>query len=289
MAKLTPLEQVLHQQFSEYGQNAREWTRKCILLLPEIDRLKIWRKKKFSSIYEYAAKLAGMSRYTVDEALRVLQKIADKPALLDLVKEKGLYRVKPVANLVTEENQSFWAEKIKSMSKHTLTTYVKDYRVEFRPGPESLSEKVVLELRPELAKQLKEIQKRSDFEEILEKVLKEAAAREKIEQPSPVQSNSRYIPKAIVEYVDNRTSSLCSYPSCKRPATSLHHTQRFALEKVHDPGRLRPLCTAHERIAHLGLIENEDQATKNWRLRTSPDKTDPKFYIDSMVAHFRPT
>lgn len=289
MAKLTSLEKTLHQQFSEYGQNAREWTRKCILLLPEIDRLQIWRKRKFSSIYEYAAKLAGMNRYTVDEALRVLKKIENKPALLDLVREKGLYRVKPVANLVTEENQSFWVDKIKSMSKHTLATYVKDYRVEIRPGPEPLSEKVVLELRPELAKQIKEVQKRSDFEEILEKVLKEAIEREKNEQPSPVQNNSRYIPKTIVEYVENRTSGQCSYPSCKRPATSLHHTQRFALEKVHDPARLRPLCTAHERIAHLGLIGNEDQATKNWRLRTTPDKTDPKFYIDSMVALFRPT
>lgn len=289
MARLTPLEQVLHQQFSEYGQNAREWTRKCILLLPEIDRRQIWRKKKFSSIYEYAAKMAGMSRYTVDEALRVLQKIADKPALLDLVREKGLNRVKPIATLATTENQNFWAEKIQSMGKTALETYVKDYRSEILPRKDSLSEKVVLELRPELAKQLKEIQKRSDFEEILEKVLHEVASRETSEQPSPIQSDSRYIPKAIFEYVDNRTSGLCSYPSCKRHATSLHHTQRFALEKVHDPARLRPLCTAHERIAHLGLIENEDQATKNWHLRKEADKSNPKFYIDSLVAHFRPT
>ena len=289
MAILTPLEQVLHQQFSEYGQNAREWTRKCILLLPKIDRLKIWRKKKFSSIYEYAAKLAGMSRYTVDEALRVLKKIEDKPALLDLVREKGINRVKPIATLATTEDQEFWAEKIQSMGKTALETYVKDYRSELLPRKDSLSEKVVLELRPELAKQLKEIQKRSDFEEILEKVVKEAIAREKIEQPSPVQNNSRYIPKAIAEYVGNRTSGLCSYPGCKKAATSLHHTQRFALEKVHDPMRLRPLCTGHERIAHLGLIENEDQSTKNWHLRKEADKTDPKFYIDSMVAHFRPT
>lgn len=289
MAKLTPLEQTLHQQFSEYGQNAREWMRKCILLLPEINRQQIWRKKKFSSLYEYAAKLAGMSRHTVDEALRVLKKLEDKPALLELIKEKGFQRVRPIASIATTETQNFWAEKAKQMSKHALETYVKDYRLEILPGEELVSEKVILELHPTLAQKLRTVQKRSDFEEILEKVLQEASEREKIEQPSSIQSSSRYIPKATHEYLEKRTSGLCSYPSCKRLATSLHHTQRFALEKIHDPARMRLLCTAHERIAHLGLIDNEDHATENWQLRTAPDKSDPKFYIDSMVAQFRPT
>src|SRR3990170_8617878 len=75
----------LHQQFSEYGKNAKEWLRKCALLLPEIAEKQVWRRKGFSSIYEYAAKLAGMSRSSVDEALRVLSRIEDKPALQELV------------------------------------------------------------------------------------------------------------------------------------------------------------------------------------------------------------
>ena len=50
--------QILHQKFKQYGANAKEWTRKCILLLPDIEKYRIWEQKGFGSIYEYAAKLA---------------------------------------------------------------------------------------------------------------------------------------------------------------------------------------------------------------------------------------
>ena len=53
---------MLHARFVNYGRNAREWTRKCVILLPEIERERVWEKKGFESIYVYAAKLAGMSR-----------------------------------------------------------------------------------------------------------------------------------------------------------------------------------------------------------------------------------
>ena len=63
----------------------------------------------------------------------------------------------------------------------------------------------------------------------------------------------------------------------------LHHTQRWAFENVHDPDRLPLLCTAHERIAHEGLIENEELSPENWRLRDYADPIGRKAYIDSLV------
>ena len=109
-------DQILHQQFSEYGRNAREWTRKCSLLLPEINRRQIWRKKGCGSIYEYAGKLAGMSRSTVEEALRVLKKAEEFPALKEVVAEKGFQRLRPIISVVTPETELFWAEKAKSIN-----------------------------------------------------------------------------------------------------------------------------------------------------------------------------
>ncbi|KKQ69849.1 MAG: hypothetical protein UT33_C0021G0001, partial [Candidatus Peregrinibacteria bacterium GW2011_GWC2_39_14] len=38
------LERDLHQKFVFYGKNAREWMRKCTLLLPEIEKHEIWKK-----------------------------------------------------------------------------------------------------------------------------------------------------------------------------------------------------------------------------------------------------
>lgn len=77
----------------QYGASAKEWMRKCVLLLPEIEKHRIWENKNFGSIYEYAAKLAGMSRNAVDDALRILRKIEDKPALQKVVEIKGLNAV----------------------------------------------------------------------------------------------------------------------------------------------------------------------------------------------------
>ncbi|MFA6550124.1 MAG: hypothetical protein WCT36_02095, partial [Candidatus Gracilibacteria bacterium] len=55
------LEKDLHEKFIFYGKNAKEWMQKCVLFLPEINRLRIWEKKGFKNIYEYARILAGMS------------------------------------------------------------------------------------------------------------------------------------------------------------------------------------------------------------------------------------
>jgi hypothetical protein len=93
----------LHEKFVEYGRNAKEWMRKCVLLLPEIEKERIWKKKGFGSIYEYAAKLAGMSRWQVEDALRILKKIGDKPFLQQVVEKKGINSVRPVVTIATKE------------------------------------------------------------------------------------------------------------------------------------------------------------------------------------------
>ncbi len=128
MKTLEKSEQELHIRFIQYSANAKTWMRKCVLLLPEINRLAIWQKKGFGSIYEYAAKLAGMSRNTVDDALRILEKIEDKPNLRLVAEQKGLGAVRPVATLSTTENEKFWARKAAAMSKNTLETYVREYK-----------------------------------------------------------------------------------------------------------------------------------------------------------------
>lgn len=283
MVKLSVAEQALHQQFLEYGRSVREWMRKCELLLPEIERLQIWRKKRFSSIYEYAAKLAGMSKVRVDESLRIYKKIEDKPSLLAMAERKGLQSVRPVATIATLEDQDFWAEKVAEMSKIALQTYVHDFRLESRSRTEPEPVSLQMDLEPELAAKLEKMKGLGTWNELMKKLLAERAV------PEPVRTKARSIPTAIRRHVTERTGGLCAYPDCKRAAVSLHHTQRWALEKVHDPARLQALCTAHERLAHLGLIESEEEAVEKWRLRKEPDRTHPKFTIDSQVRLYRPT
>ena len=104
--------------------------RLLIFIKDEIEGLRVWEKKGFLSIYEYAGKLAGMSRRKVDDALRLLKKIEDKPELKRVIEEKGMGAVQPVATIATKDTASFWAKKARVMSKNTLETYVREIRVQ---------------------------------------------------------------------------------------------------------------------------------------------------------------
>ncbi len=270
----------LNQEFSSYGKEALEWRRKCELLLPEIERLRVWEACGFSSIYEYAAKKAGMSRHTVNECLRVLRKIEDKPALKEVAEKKGFRAVRPVATIATPETDEFWAEKAEKLGVNTLETYVREERKGLHMEAKL---QVSLSIKPELAKRLDQLKKREDFEDLLEKFLD--FTEETV--PEPVKTKSRHIPVHIKRHVLNKTSGLCAFPGCQKPYKILHHTQRFALEKIHDPTRLVPLCKAHERLAHHGLIQNEEGSPETWSIRKKPDKTHHKFYVDQQVARIR--
>jgi hypothetical protein len=268
----------IHKQFVELGRNAKEWKRKCQLLLPEIAGRKIWRRKGFSGIYEYAAKLAGLSKWQVDDALRILKKIEDSPLLKDLVERKGLSAVRPIVSVVTNETEEFWAEKAGSMGRDALHAFVQSDR--FENGPRTKTQSV--NLRIDLAERLSKL---SNMEEKLERFLDE---QEKVVPPQPVETTSRHIPVSIKRHIVQRTNGKCAFPGCFKPYEILHHTQRFALEKVHDPKRLFPLCKGHERLAHLGLIENEQSDPSLWKLRSQPEKNSPEFWIDRHVALYRP-
>ena len=90
----------------------------------------------------------------VEDSLRILEKIEDKPNLRMVAEARGLGAVRPVVAMATSENEKFWARKAAGMSKHTLETYVREYKkqggvidmprennsaLEFRPGTEILN------------------------------------------------------------------------------------------------------------------------------------------------------
>src|SRR3989338_7888207 len=126
MEKLTLQETTLHNEFTRYGKNAKEWLRKCAILLPKIEATGLWRKKRFSSLYHYAAMIAGMNHDQTREALRIMKKIQDKPALIKVAEEKGLGAVRPVATIATKETDEFWAEKASTMTVRGLETVVRE-------------------------------------------------------------------------------------------------------------------------------------------------------------------
>ena len=288
------LEKSLHEKFVFYGKNAREWMRKCTLLLPEIEKHEIWKKHGFTCIYEYAAKIAGMSRNTVDESLRVLRKIEDKPELKKAIEEKGINSVRLVANLATPETDKFWAEKIKEMSSYTLATYVKEFRknenqahfeMEIPTAPQIQS--ITIELDPKIANQLQKLKGQGNWNELMQKLLQAYQAQVEAKKPIPQENAKRYIPAKIKQHALSKTNNTCAFPGCTKEYKYLHHTWRFALTKTHDPDSLIPLCKAHEHLVHAGLIENEDLPPENWKIKLETDKNSEKWQkVDKWVAGY---
>jgi hypothetical protein len=322
----------------EYGLNAKEWMQKCVFLLPEIEKRRIWEKKGFSSIFEYAAKLAGMSHEKVVDALRILRKIKDKPNLFEITEKKGINSIKPIITIVTKENEKYWAEKAKVMSRNTLSAFVKGLRdakkledphqqaifdENRRTGPSKTSQPILehlssgktiilMDLNPEIASKLEKLKGHGSWEDLMnefiemrekkldeekikavEQAVKDQKAKSQKDTKQPV---SRHIPNAIKKHVLNKTNDSCAFPGCTKPMEILHHTKRFALQKsrgdqhIHEPDSIVPLCKAHERLAHLGLIQNEDGPPEKWKIRKKPDMNyfkSGKFTVDKIVNGFR--
>lgn len=193
--KLSTLERTIHTQFTRYGKNAKEWMRKCAVLLPKVAQHEIWRKKRCHSIYDYAAKIAGMSHEQTREALRVMNRIKDKPELVAIAEKKGINAVRAVATIATATTAGFWADIVANSSARGVETLARDYRRDAlhvktsepgkmqngvqngvqnnvqNEGDEMEIETVTLTLPSALARRLDRIRKREDFEKLLEEFL----------------------------------------------------------------------------------------------------------------------
>jgi len=125
----------------KWGAEVLEARRKFGGLLPEVYRREMaarvkggsWTTKRgFSDVYEFAAKLAGMSRPQVDEVIRQDKRFEDKPILrAALVNgEVSVNKLARVVSIVTVENQMEILEKVETLSKAALDVFVKDYKRE---------------------------------------------------------------------------------------------------------------------------------------------------------------
>ena len=228
-----------------------------------------------------------MSKESVDKVLRLFKRLEDKPYLLEQLEtgSQSWSKLEKVAYIATSETDGDWAERMETLSQPAVEAFVQNYRVKTTLQSETQPVKSAFqfEVAPELAKRLQQLSKRADFESLLEEFLGVLEAREQAEKPQAVVTSSRPIPAQMERHVRARTNDLCAFPGCTKKGTSLHHTQRWALENVHDPDRLHLVCSAHEQLAHRGYIENEELSPEHWRLKSFPDTLGPKAYIDSLV------
>ncbi len=114
----------------KYGTAALQARRKFMGLLPEVQRRRLYEKKGYFSIYEFAAKLAGLSRDQVQRVLQLERRLEDKPVLQQLLVSGEISHNKLVriAAIATAENQAVLAEKVRNLSQNAVETWVRDLR-----------------------------------------------------------------------------------------------------------------------------------------------------------------
>ncbi|MFA6528491.1 MAG: hypothetical protein WCT46_03030, partial [Candidatus Gracilibacteria bacterium] len=81
----------------KYGGLALVYRRKFVALLPEVERRKLYRRHGFYSIYEFAARVGGVTVRVVDEVLALDKKLTDKPLLKAEISEIGWSKVSVIA------------------------------------------------------------------------------------------------------------------------------------------------------------------------------------------------
>jgi hypothetical protein len=462
----------LHQMAQRFGAQSRKAQKEFAAFLPEINKRKLFLEHKFQTICHYAAVVGGLSKKAVLKVLKVSEKLQDKPLLLALIVEQGWSKLSVISNVATVETQEFWKEKVESMSKSTLETFVQEMKrqeaavqkqldlqkiesakgTEVRDGvdgsawsaeresgsaergkdennsrnatiariekqssidfgnPEisasgreesailgkspgglfmnqetgflenddgraesqqrnNMSFKVTTDIEKQMRlfkfKLEKERKQPVDWNEVMQEFLKIAVqaqahvcaqkvavqgasehvcsreesmcaeqkassantakqsakgaavqdvkntvgemgeracakveskpkkthakptlTKEEIQKSLP-QKSTRPIPAHVQRYINQIYREMCGFPGCKQPANIDHHTRRFKLVPNHDPEFIVSLCKNHERLAHLGLIKNEEFNPKFWGLRLTADENEPKFQVDQVVNGFR--
>ena len=118
----------LYALCKQYGLNARMWRRRFAGLLPEVTRRRLYKKRGYTSVHEFAAKLAGMSKEAVDKVLRLATKLEDKPVLREqlISGEQGWSKIEKVAFIATPETDKYWAERVESMPKLALEAFISE-------------------------------------------------------------------------------------------------------------------------------------------------------------------
>ena len=123
-------DQELYEKARLYGRNALLWRQKFIGLLPEVQRRRLYEKKGFGSVFEFAFKLAGLSEQQVRTALNLGVRFSDKPTLKALLEngEVSVNKLVRIQSIATPQNEADLAQAVQLLPRKALETFVRDER-----------------------------------------------------------------------------------------------------------------------------------------------------------------
>jgi hypothetical protein len=275
----------LYSICKKWGSEALEARRKFAGLLPEVWKREraahesggSWLKKRgFTCLYEFAAKLAGMSREQVDLVVRMERRFEDKPILHEALVSGAVspHKLARVVSIATMENQREILRRVETLSKVALEVFVKDVKLANEKSDGLFEGKSVqtslpgqtFKLAEDVDKELREMEGRGiDVNALLRQFLKDR--REKLAERKEIVGEKhekesedraligfpakRYVPAEVRKIVKEEFGDRCAVFGCSKRAENLHHVKAFAKGNGHDPRFLKPLCRGHHELEHV--------------------------------------
>ncbi|MDP2643032.1 MAG: HNH endonuclease signature motif containing protein [Candidatus Peregrinibacteria bacterium] len=118
----------LYNLCKTYGERTRIWRQRFAGLLPEVFKRKLYQKKGFYSIFEFAKKLAGMSEEQVRLTINLEKRFERTPALKSLLTtgKVSINKLSKIVSIAKPENEIFLATQVQILSKSAVETLVRD-------------------------------------------------------------------------------------------------------------------------------------------------------------------
>jgi hypothetical protein len=275
------------------GAKARHWKNKFIVTLPEVYKRRLYKKRGYCSIYEFAAKLGGVSHNVVDQTLRVFEKVKDLPEIKNKIESHGIHKVRVVSNIANEKTDKYWADNIEKMSKSALEIKARDFRnsdpgigsidaqsaqeqakINLSKQPPKTSnmsssrERFGMDLDPETILQLKLIKQKFEKEkgeklcwnETIKMAAKKLLTEEPVRKYKQRPHKSRGVPAKQRRETLAESGGLCSIPGCNKPATEIHHIKPWSIFRSHED--LEPICKGHHELRH----QSDNTIDKKFRI-----------------------
>lgn len=253
---------------SYWGRQTLFARNKFTALLPEVYRRKLYEKKGFNSIFEFAFRLAGLSEAQVKSAVRIEGRLAPDSEVRELFMsgKVSVSKIEKVITVLNTQNDHEVAQILLHAPRSAAEAYAKD--VKSFPGKNVQQEIEIIDEPPlsnEVKKKLNELaRKKIDINQfILEALQKreheiaeekevqaEKAEQKMIEQCVEGKTISRHVPAETKKLMKKEFGEKCAISTCNNKAVVIHHTNRFSISRDHNPYYLAQLCDPHHKIAH---------------------------------------
>ncbi|MEK7539870.1 MAG: hypothetical protein AAB558_01340 [Patescibacteria group bacterium] len=199
------------------GSTAKTAVREFLALLPEAEERKVYLEHGMSSIFEFAAKLGGVSREQVQRVLQLSERFETTPALKQALMsgDISLAKLARVASVATPENQDFWVSKADLLSQPALETLVRDSKaitstdsvrshsanLNKTANIQKVEQSDELKLKPQIRQRLLVLQNKGlDLSQLLEELLDEKGTKNSGGETGYCQRISREDPIKLALY-----------------------------------------------------------------------------------------